>query len=336
MKKILFLLSAYALIINCENPSRLKPIEQTRVLMDTFVQIVVYDQHLPEQQILKIINLCFDQIEQIEAIVSNYNDSSAIAYINRNASRCTVRLDSVLLKVISAGQRISEQTDGAFDLSIAPVKRLWHFSEEQPSPPHPDSIRRVLSRVDYRMISIHQDSIRFLIPGMQLDLGGIAKGFAIDQALLFLQSHGLKDVMVNAGGDLRATVSELTQGKRRIWIRHPRRDGQLFGSFQMDNGSIATSGDYERFFENDSIRYHHILDPKTGFPARQCVSVTIYTSDAMTADALATAVFVLGHEKGLQFVNQLKDTECVIIYDQDGKLAYNVSQGLAASFKIEN
>jgi len=335
MKKFLAFLSIIALAFSCNNQSRLKPVEQTRVLMDTFVQIVVYDQHLPEKQIHQIINLCFDQIEQIEAIVNNYNDSSAIAYINRNASRSAVRLDSVLLKVISAGQRISEQTDGAFDLSIASVKQLWPFSEEQPSPPHPDSIRRALGRVDYRMISIHQDSIRFLIPGMQLDLGGIAKGFAIDQALQFLQSHGLNDVMVNAGGDLRATVSELTQGKRRIWIRHPRHDGQLFGSFPMDNGSVATSGDYQRFFETDSIRYHHILDPKTGYPARQCVSVTIYTSDAMTADALATAVFVLGHEKGMQFVNQLQNTECVIIYQKDGKLNCNVSQGLAASFKIE-
>ena len=205
---------------------------------------------------------------------------------------------------------------------------------DNPRVPDATEIKNQLEHVDYRLVELENHNIKFNRPKIKIDLGAIAKGFAIDEAIRVLQQYGIKDAIVNAGGDLRAVCSSLTQGKRKIWIKHPRIENKLLGYFQMDNGSVATSGDYERFFIKDSVRYFHILDPKTGYPARGCVSVTIQTDNAMIADALATTVFVLGSDSGMNFVEKLSGVEAIILFEQNKKINWTASSGLKDKFKI--
>ncbi len=322
----------FFLFVFCSPSQKFHPVEQTRVLMDTFIQVQIFDQDKPIEELKKIIEVAFQRIEEIDSITNNYNDSSLIAFINRNAGSKPVAVDSILEYIIQTSEYISEESKGLFDITIGSIKRLWNFSSENHRVPNPGDIKEKLNDVNYQFIKLDNHKIKFSRPGVEIDLGAIAKGFAIDEAIRVLLANNVTDAMVNAGGDLRAICSALTQGKRKVWIRHPRIENKRFGFFQMDNGSVATSGDYERYFFQDSTRYHHILNPRTGYPARECISVTIQTEKAIFADALSTAIFVLGPNSGMEFVEKLTSVEAVILFQRNGELDWIVSSGLKDSF----
>ncbi len=330
--------TALAIIIflnlHCTFSSKIVPVERTKILMDTFIQIIIYDQDKKTDDVQRIIDLAFQRIEAIDRMANNYNDSSFISLINRQAAFRPIIIDSGFKKIIMTGIHISEQSDGMFDITIGSLKRLWHFSTDSCQIADADSIQKNLEFVDYHLIDLKDDSLRFKKPGVVLDLGAIAKGFAVDEAIHVLLANDIKDALVNAGGNLRALSSKLTIGKRKVWIKHPRIENELYGYFQLDEGSVATSGDYERYCIKDSIRYHHILNPRTGYPANDCVSVTILTDKAMMADALSTAVFVLGRELGMKLVESLPGVEAIILFEQNGKLQQLVSNGLKNKFKL--
>ena len=334
MKKILVIIF-FVVLAQCSiKEQKLQPIEQARILMDTFVQIVVYDQNRPTDELEQIIDLAFDRMREIDRITNIYDEVSLISAINKNAGNNPVEIDSVLQKLIIASNNVSELSAGAFDITIETIKRLWNFSSESPGIPDSIEINDQLKYVNFQNIILENKKISFKLSGVKIDLGAIAKGYAIDEAIKVLLQHGIKDAMVNAGGDLRAICSSLTSDRRRVWIKHPRIADSLYGYFKMDNGSVATSGDYERYFIKDSTRYHHVLNPKTGYPARDCVSVTIQTKSAMMADALATAVFVLGIKKGMDLINRLPDVEGIILFKKEKKLCWKASAGLDEKFKI--
>ena len=334
MRKTLLLLSIILMISQCHQKTEFYPIEETRVMMDTFIQIVIYDQQRPKQELKHIIDLAFDRIEQIDRITNSYVDSSLISYINQNADKTPVNIDSVLEQILNVSLKISEISSGAFDVTTGVIKEMWAFSSDNPTIPDSLQIKEKLKLVNFHALKLYDHQIYLSMPGMKIDLGGVAKGYAIDEAIAVLQKNGIKDALVNAGGDLKAICSDFTRGQRRVWIKHPRKPEALFGYFPLDSGSVATSGDYERFFIKDSVRYHHILDPKTGFPSRKCLSVTVQTSSATYADALATAIFVMGPEQGMIFVNKLPNVEALIIFQKNGKLSFIASDGLKAKFKI--
>jgi thiamine biosynthesis lipoprotein len=333
MIKRLSLFFTIFLLINCSTKQQIQPYERTRVLMDTFVQISIYDQNWSAEQLEQIVHLAFKRIEEIERITNNYDDSSFISLINREAGENAIALDTVMHDLITMSDRINRLSDGAFDITIEAVKRLWNFSDNDPRIPGDSLLRKSLQWVGAEHIKLEDNRLQFDSPDVKIDLGAIAKGYAIDQAIQILKENGITDAMVNAGGDLRTICSDLTKGKRRVWIKHPRQPDVLFGYFRMDQGSIATSGDYERFFIYDSIRYHHILNPKTGYPARECVSVTIQASTATEADGLATAIFVLGPDRGMELVERLSNVEGIIIFERDKKLDWRASSGLKKKFK---
>ncbi|UCE04332.1 MAG: FAD:protein FMN transferase [bacterium] len=333
MTKRVSVITIFLLLLNCSPNEQIQPFERTRVLMDTFVQIFIYDQNRSVEELEQIVNLAFKRIEEIERITNNYDDSSFISIINREAGDRAIILDAVMYDLITKSDQINKISDGAFDITIESVKRLWNFSDDHPQIPGDSLLKYQLQWVGAEHIKIKDKKLRFNSPESKIDLGAIAKGYAIDQSIQVLKENGITDAMVNGGGDLRTICSDLTSGKRRVWIKHPRQSGVLFGYFRMDEGSIATSGDYERFFIYDSIRYHHILDPKTGYPARECVSVTIQALTATEADGLATAVFVLGIDRGLELIERLPDVEGIIIFERDGKLDWKASSGLKKKFK---
>ncbi|MDZ7260737.1 MAG: FAD:protein FMN transferase [candidate division KSB1 bacterium] len=335
MRKVNLFLSAILLFsLSCGREFNIHTIETTRLAMDTVVQISIFYSEPLNPKAREALEAAFKTIDEIEQLTSTYQDSSEVSRVNRLAGKQFQRVSPQLIQVITEAQKVSELSNGAFDITVAPLLRLWNFHSENHRLPSDTEIAEKQPLVNYKNILIQGDEIGFQRPGMGLDLGGIAKGYAIDQAIKVLQDYGIKDAMVNAGGDLRTISSPLTRGKRKVWIRHPRNKGQFFGYFKMDTGSVATSGDYERFFMVDSVRYHHILDPKTGFPAGKCISATIQTDTAIRADALATAVFVLGPEEGMKLIERLPDVEGVIIYETRDKLEWKVSEGLVKTLKV--
>lgn len=308
------------------------------MMMDTFVRIVVYDQDKPLPGIEAALDAALARMAHIEQVCSRTIPASEVSQINLWAGKAPVRISEHLQKILIAAKSYSQLSQGAFDVTIYPILALWDFTNLSLRETTPDSAE-ILKRLPLVNIDniIIKDSLAFLRqPGMRIDLGGIAKGYAVDEAYKILKQQGMEDFMVDAGGNLRLLAGAISRGKRRIWIKHPRQRDVLWGYLKTDNGSVATSGDYERYFMVDSIRYHHILDPKTGYPARGCMSVTVVAETAMQADALSTTIFVLGPEKGFEFAKSLPDVEVVILYGNKEKPEYLLSNGLKDKLVLES
>jgi len=326
-------------IFGCFKPRQeLKFTERTTMMMDTFVRMVVYDQDKSSERIEEALDAALARMALIEQTCSRTIPTSEVSRINQMAGKAPVRISDHLKNILIVAKKFSELSQGAFDVTIYPILTLWDFTNLSSRETIPDSAailkRLPLVRSDDILL---QDSLAFLRqPGMGIDLGGIAKGYAVDQAYQILKQKGIEDFMVDAGGNLRLLTGEVSRGKRRIWIKNPRQRDFLWGYFKVDDQSVATSGDYERFFIVDSVRYHHILNPKTGYPAQGCMSVTVVAESAMEADALSTTIFVLGPKKGFQFAKSLPEIEVVILYGNPEKPEYLVSAGLKDKLVLES
>ncbi len=313
--------------------ARHEPVQETRVLMDTFATITVYDRDKDREAIVRAMDAAFAGMLEVELLTSCYRDCSQVSAINRLAPRA-VKVSPALVACLQEAHRVASLSDGAFDVTVGPLMRLWDFLSDQPRVPDSAAIRALLPLVDYRRVHVQGDSVWLEQHGMALDLGGIAKGLAVDAAIDSLRAHGITDAMVDARSNLRTLVSPLTAGKRHVWIRHPRESGKLFARFPMDEGCVATSGDYERFFMNDSVRYHHILDPHTGWPARPCASVTVLAISAVEAEALSTALLVLGPERGLALADRLPGVAAVFLMDNHGSIEWKATERLRNRMQI--
>lgn len=319
-------------------PDDIKFTDETRLMLDTFIRIVVYDPDFPADSVKQAISAAFADFARIDQLCSSVRDSSEISEINRQAGRAPVKISRHLRKILEYAKFTSEISGGAFDISFLPVSRRWNFydSSRPFRKPAPEEIATALPKVDFRKIQLEADSVFLREPGMEIDVGGIAKGYAVDLAFETLQKSGLRDFQIDAGGNLRFLAGPVSTGKRKIWIKHPRNRDLLWGYLQMDTGCVATSGDYERFFIEDSVRYHHIIDPKTGYPAQKAVSVTVIAPTAMAADAFSTAIFVLGPVAGLQLAETQPELEAVILYLEQGELKWVASHGIRDKLVLES
>lgn len=305
------------------------PVEETRFLMDTVVRISVYDQDLSPGRVHTAIDKAFKRMEQIEDLTSIYIDSNDVSRIIQNAGLKFTPVSSDVSQLLRSSIEVSENTMGAFDITVGVIKRLWQFDSDTPLVPDEALLKLNLHNVNYKEIQVMGNMAYLGMGGMVIDLGGIAKGYIIDQGIAVLLEEGVKVGIVEAGGDMGIFGSHPHRKKWRIGIRHPRKSQEeIIGVLETDACSIATSGDYERCFFHNGIRYHHILDPRSGLPAEDCVSVTIVTESALLADAYATAVFVLGHEKGLELIERMPSVEGVIFYEEYGQLKRVVSKAL--------
>ncbi len=311
--------------------------EQKRVLMGTVVSISIFDYSEPEHWRAHL-DSAFTEIASLEKLTTIYDDSSEISTLNQMAGITSAQLSAQVLDLLRLSKQVGDLSGGSFDVSVAPVLNAWHFYSAKPLLPSDEEIRAALSLVDYRKIDVEDDRASLQQSGMSVDLGGIAKGRAVDLAAQKLLELGYLDFMVEAGGDLRAVASDATKGLRKIWIQHPRAPDRFFASFRLDEGAVATSGDYEKYFETRGKRYHHILDPKTGYPASRAVSVTIIAETAAFADGLSTAVFVLGPRKGLELIERTPDVEGLIIYLEENQeeLSWLASRNIQSRIEIIN
>jgi thiamine biosynthesis lipoprotein len=351
--------SSLALLLfvwSCNAPA-LHTVEGTRVLMDTAVTLKIF---LPdkgnESQAAAAIDAAFAELARLDSLLSSYRDDSEVASRNRMPRDEEAEISTDLDSLIRAAQYVSAVSDGAFDITIAPVLRLWGFGADTLDAPRADEIASRLPLVNFRHLKLRREVaphtltssasnttfMSFGQTGMAIDLGGIAKGYAADVAAHRLAQQGFHDILLAVGGDLHLQATAFTAGQRYIWIKHPRRPQEFFARFRCDNGGVSTSGDYERYFERDGKRYHHILDPATGFPAgqnedgAQTVSVTVAASQTIYSDAFATAFFVMGIERGLALAERLPEIEAVFVFIADGKLHWRATRGLEKKLEIIN
>ena len=319
-------------ITSCSKPES-SAHRRSQFLMGTLVEISVYEKDKDLAQLA--IQNAFDEIQRMEKLMSTHIPTSEISQINQSAGLRTVSVSPEVLEVIRRALYWAEQTDGALDISIGPVHELWDFSGDHPALPDKNTLAQELLKVDYRKIQIENQTVFLMDKGMRLHLGAIAKGYAVDQAINILQDSNIRHALINAGGDLKTLGKRPDQTAWKIGLQHPRRPESILASFSLTEKAVATSGDYQKYFDHEGIRYHHILNPKTGYPVTGVMSATVVAKTVMDADSLSTALFVMGAKKGLAFIDSLKDAEGLIM-NQDK--SPHLSQGMAdlKNFSLEN
>ena len=288
-------------------------VERTLGLMGTEVSLLVRSDDRPGA--LAAIEAAIAEMVRLEAIMTDWNEASELMRVNREAYAAPVPVGAELFACLQEGVEVGRLTDGAFDITWRSAGRYWNFKADPPRLPEPELVARAAELIDFH--HVHLDpasrSVRLGKVHTQIGLGGVAKGWIIDRAMEVIKARGFKHAVVNAGGDLM--VSGRNTGDRLWWvaIRHPRDPAQNLAVVPVANLAIVTSGDYERFVEIDGKRYCHIFDPRTGWPASGCQSVTVLAANAARADALATGLFVLGPEQGLALAERLEGVEAMIV-----------------------
>ncbi len=295
---------------------RLKPLKQTEMIMGTLVEITV----IPANE--KAIREAFEALKKVDALMSTYKEDSEISILNREGK---AQVSEETLEVIEDAIKFSNLTDGAFDITCRPLINLWKKAKKEEKVPTEMEIEEAISLVGYQRIILEGNQIRLEKKGMQIDLGGIAKGYAVDKAIEALKKNSIKRALVNAGGDLYALGTDRQGEKWQIGVQDPREEDKIIDIIKVKDRAVATSGDYRRYFTLEGKRFSHIVNPKTGLTVQDVpMSVTIIGPDATTTDALSTGVFVLGPEEGMKLIESLPEVEGMIISEGMKKLT---SQG---------
>jgi FAD:protein FMN transferase len=267
----------------------------------------------------------FADMHRIDRLMSTWKEDTEISLVNREAGKHPVKVSQELFQLLQVSVEYSELSHGAFDITYASVGYLYDFKKGV----HPDSkaIDAALPGINYRHMKLDPQAttVFFTRPGMRIDLGGIAKGYSVDRGIEILQKQGITRAMVNAGGDTRI-IGDRFGKPWVVGVRDPDHEGKVFLRLPLTDAAFSTSGDYERYFDEDGKRFHHIIDPKTGDSARKCRSVTVISGTATRTDGLTKSVFIMGPEEGIKFINTLPDVDAVAVAP-DGKVYY--SKGLA-------
>ncbi len=274
----------------------------------------------------RAIQAGFDEVKRLERLLSTWDPTSELSRVNAAAGRQPVVVSQETIDLMTRSIDMAEITNGGFNIAIGPAVEAWSVTERQQIPSDRE-LARLATLVDWTRIQIDPDARTIFLPmeGMRVDVGGIGKGYAADQATEAMRRAGALGGVVALSGDIKA-FGELPGSKGfAVGIKHPRRDGVLIGVIELQDEAISTAGDYERFFERDGVRYHHILDPQTLRPARLCQSVTVIGKQGTLVDGLDTGIFVLGPEVGMALVERLPDVEAIIV---DGRGRMTISSGL--------
>lgn len=283
----------------------------------------------------RTLDAVFARLREIEARMSANRDGTEIDAVNQSAGGKAVAVSPDTYAVIAKALDYAKRTEGAFDPSIGPLVRLWNIGDNSGTLPPKEAVRKVLPLVDWRRIEMDpaKRTVRLATPGMRLDLGAIAKGYSADEAARILGEAGVKAAVVDLGGNVLVFGKKKDGSQWRVGIQNPEDDrGAYIGLVSGYQMTIVTSGIYERFFIQDGVRYHHILDTKTGYPVENgLVSVTIITEKSIDADGLSTSVFALGLRKGMEFIQRTPGVEAVFI---DAQHRVYMSPGAKKSFRI--
>jgi thiamine biosynthesis lipoprotein len=312
-------------------------ITKSDFLLNTVVSINLYD-----KQEEALIDGCFDLIRKYETIYSRTDQSSELYALNhgisplieQSAHRFTYSLSEELADILKPALAYSELTGGAFDLTIAPITSLWDFQAAEPALPGDKDLAQAIALVDYKNVQLSDHTINFAKEGIGIDLGAIAKGYIADRVKEYLLANGVQSAMINLGGNILCVGSKPDHSPFHIGIQKPYADrNETIAVMELTDLSVVSSGVYERFFELDGRSYHHILNPKTGYPYDNgIISVTIISEKSVDGDGLSTSCFALGLEKGLQLIESLPNTYAVFITD-DYELHY--SSGFDTAIQVK-
>jgi thiamine biosynthesis lipoprotein len=313
-----------------DNPNRF--VQRVGIAMGSELRLTAWT--ADEAAARSALDAVFAEFERLEALMSTWRPASDVVRINAAAGVQAVPVAADVRDVLRQARQISEWTDGTFDVTFGALTDVWKFDHDQDDTiPTAEAIRARLPLIDYRQIEIDDRAGTVFLrrKGMKIHLGGIGKGYAVEHAVAILRRAGLRDFMIQAGGDLY--VGGRKDGRPwRLGINDPRGpEGHSFATIDLTDSTFSTSGDYARFFMKDGVRYHHILDPSTGQPARLCRSVTIAAKSPVLADAIAKGVFILGPEKGMALVERIPKLEAVIVTAKNEVL---VSSGLKDRFVL--
>ena len=292
-------------------------------IMGTRIAVEVW--HDDPAEATKAIDAVIAEMHRVDALMSTYKPESQLSRVNREAADGPVRVDPELARLVARSLDFSRMSGGAFDITYASVGYLYDYRAGR----HPTDaeIEAALPAINWRHIAVDlaASTIRFLRPGVRIDLGGIAKGHAVDSSIAILAARGIRQATVTAGGDSRI----IGDRRGRPWIvgiRHPDDRGRVIARIPLEDAAISTSGDYERYFDERGVRYHHIIDPKTGKSPHEVRSVTVIAPESTLAEGLTKSVFILGPERGLPIVESQPDCDAVVVM-ADGRVLY--SKGLA-------
>ncbi|MFC1517106.1 FAD:protein FMN transferase [Candidatus Margulisiibacteriota bacterium] len=297
----------------------LKTYSEQKYILHTQTEVLVLARNKIKAQ--EIILKVFDRITEIEKMVNFFDPKSELSKINQKAAYKEVKVSEEMYYLLSKALWGSKVTDGAFDITATPLSMLYGFGTDTKKVPTKEQTKKALNLVGYQYIILNEKrrSVRLAKKGIKLDLGGLAKGYAVAEGIKVLKNHGISSGFINAGGNIYALGRTKNFTPWKIGLRHPRKNEKLIDTISLSNIAVATSGDYEQFFIQGHKRYHHIMNPKTGRSATGMISATVICPDALTADILSTGIFVMGPGTGKEI---LKKNACqgILIYEKAGEL----------------
>jgi thiamine biosynthesis lipoprotein len=332
MKKVILIsiiaLATMAVVVwarpKAEKPDQMQ--KQTRFLMDTYVTIEIPG----DAGVAKVIEKALDRIEDVDHKFNVLNQESPLYRFNHENVPIT---DPEIIGLIQIALEVSKESGGAFDITVYPLVDLWGFFRGAPAVPAQSDIAASLKKVGWWKLRIENGTLTKRDKSVEVDLGGIAKGYAVGEALKVLKDAGITSALIDAGGDIYA-VGQLHGKPWKVGIRNPRGEG-VMGVVDVSDLTVVTSGDYERYFEKDGVRYHHILNPETGYPANGLVSVTVICSDAVRADGLSTALFVMGAQRGMELATRLPGVDVMMVTSEGKVLCSPGLQGNMTVAKVQ-
>lgn len=308
MRRSLYSILLFLVLFTSCSKSEDQPQAQSFIMLGTVCRITIYDKPTEEA-----FSAAFSRIREIEQKMSLHSETSEIAKINAASGREAVQVSEETFRVIDKALQIAHLSEGAFDITIGPLVKAWGIGGDDARRPSDEELALLLPLIDYTMVELDHQARTVYLPktGMALDLGGIAKGYAADEAARVLRSFGIERGIINLGGNVLTMGTKQDGSLWRIGIQDPESSrGEYAMIVQLDDTSLVTSGPYERFLLLDGEFYHHILDTKTGFPIdSDFTSVSIITKSSMLADALSTSVYALGLDKGMKLLNELDEVE---------------------------
>jgi len=293
--------------------------QDKQAIMGTLVQVELWSESPVQAQ--QAISAVMSEMHRIDALMSPFKKDSELSYINTTAIKQPARASHEMLELIRRSIEISVLSKGVFDISFASIGNLYDYRRQ--INPDAGTIQQRLGAINYKNIILdhHASTIYFKRKDMSIDLGGIAKGHAVDNAIRILEKLGIKMAMVSAGGDSRI-ISDRLGRPWMVGIKHPRISDKSSVVLPISSTAVSTSGDYERFFIKNGTRFHHIISPKNGKSAQNSQSATIIGPESTTCDALSTTIFILGYPKGIELIESIPDYDAIII-DEQGKLHYS-------------
>ena len=315
MKSTLFLL---AMLLHGSTSAQSEVQKKELLLMGSRFELIAA--HEDQNTAWRAIQAAEEEVRRIEIMISSWQEESYTSEINRNAGIRSVAIPEEMFQLISRAQKVSELTQGAFSLAFGSVYHLYDFANEEVVMPHDSLIAKYLPLMQHQNIRLNpqNQSVRLKYPGMKIGFGAIGKGYAADRAKTIMLAHDIQAGCINAGGDLTTWGNRPDGSDWNIGISDPQQKDEIIAYLPTKNKAIVTSGDYEKYFLYQGERYSHIVDPRNGRPVQEVASATVICPSAELADALATAVCVLGKKDGLALINGLNGVEAIII-DQNGE-----------------